>query len=362
MSNSYFLRPPLLLMAMMALLLAAWAGLLRLGWELPLLRPALPMAHGPLMIGGFLGTLIGLERGVALNRTWGFAGPALTAVGALSLLVFQQSTVGVWLITAGSGLLLLVFAVLARRQMALFTAILGLGALSWLVGNLLWLGGRPLFLIVPWWIGFLVLTIAGERLELNRVLRLNNLSHSLFVTAVALLSLGLALTLLRLDAGIRLAGIGLLALAGWLIYYDIARRTIRQTGVTRYMGICLLSGYFWLALAGVLALIYGGVSAGPIYDAFLHSIFVGFILAMIFGHAPIIFPAILNQPITFHASFYAPLILLHLSLGLRVSGDLTGWLPARQWGGMLNVLVILLFIVNMAVARRRGARGGGRSL
>jgi hypothetical protein len=352
MSTSFYLRPPLLLMAIMALLLAAWAGLLRMGWELPLLRPALPMAHGPLMIGGFLGTLIGLERGVALNRTWGFIGPALTAVGALSLLIFQQNAVGVWLITIGSGLLLVVFAALAQRHMALFAAILGLGAVMWLVGNLLWLGGRPLFLIVPWWIGFLVLTIAGERLELNRILRLTGWSRGLYLTVVALLSLGLAFTLVQFSAGIRVAGLGLLGLAVWLIYYDIARRTIRQTGVTRYMGICLLSGYFWLAFAGVLALLYGGVSAGPRYDAFLHAVFVGFVLAMIFGHAPIIFPAILNQPITFRPTFYAPLILLHLSLILRITGDLTGWLYGRQWGGMLNVLVILLFMATMALARR----------
>jgi phosphoadenosine phosphosulfate reductase len=40
-----------------------WAGLVRLGWGWPPYHLTLPAAHGPLMISGFLGTLIGVERG-----------------------------------------------------------------------------------------------------------------------------------------------------------------------------------------------------------------------------------------------------------------------------------------------------------
>lgn len=81
-------RSRFLLMAlgMVALLAALWAGLLRLGWRVPPLRPTLPAAHGPLMISGFLGTLIGLERAVALGRRWTYAGPLLTGLGALALI------------------------------------------------------------------------------------------------------------------------------------------------------------------------------------------------------------------------------------------------------------------------------------
>ncbi|MCO5243594.1 MAG: hypothetical protein M9927_07165 [Anaerolineae bacterium] len=58
---------PLVVLAVVALLAAMWAGLVRMGWQLPLLRPTLPMAHGPLMVCGFLGTLVGLERAVGLS-------------------------------------------------------------------------------------------------------------------------------------------------------------------------------------------------------------------------------------------------------------------------------------------------------
>jgi len=41
-------------LAMAALLAGLWAGLVRIGWAWPALRPTLPISHGPLMISGFL--------------------------------------------------------------------------------------------------------------------------------------------------------------------------------------------------------------------------------------------------------------------------------------------------------------------
>jgi hypothetical protein len=118
----------------------------------------------------------------------------------------------------------------------------------------------------------------------------------------------------------------------------------------RFIAACLLSGYVWLAIGGVLVLRFGALVAGPRYDAVLHAIFLGFVFAMIFGHAPIIFPAVLGSPISFRPAFYAHLSLLHFSLALRLAGDLAGWLTARQWGGLLNALVLLLFLANTVYA------------
>jgi hypothetical protein len=77
---------------------------------------------------------------------------------------------------------------------------------------------------------------------------------------------------------------------------------------------------------------------------------------MIFAHAPIIFPAVLRLPMAYTPRFYSHLILLHLSLVLRVAGDLLPWYEARLWGGMLNVLVLLLFMANTVLAVRAGQR------
>ena len=56
----------LLLPALLLMLDGLWAGLQRMGWALPHLHPNLAALHGPLMLAGFLGTLIALERAVAL--------------------------------------------------------------------------------------------------------------------------------------------------------------------------------------------------------------------------------------------------------------------------------------------------------
>lgn len=69
-------RLPLMAVVLFALLAALWGGLLRLGWRWPALRPVLPVAHGPLMVSGFLGTLIGLER--ALGSVGGGLGHVAT--------------------------------------------------------------------------------------------------------------------------------------------------------------------------------------------------------------------------------------------------------------------------------------------
>ncbi|MBI2902199.1 MAG: hypothetical protein HYY12_01240 [Candidatus Methylomirabilis oxyfera] len=350
------LRFPLMALGMVALLAALWGGLLRLGWDWPIMRPTLPVSHGPLMISGFLGTLIGLERAVALGQPWTYAGPALSGLGALALIAGVPGLAGPMFMAMGSLALVVVFAVIVRRQPGLPEITMGIGALAWLVGNGFWLSGWPVFRVVGWWAGFLVLTIAGERLELGRFLPISRAHRAAFVAAVGLFAAGLILALAAVDVGARLSGLGLLVLALWLLRYDIARRALQKGGLTRFAAVSLLSGYLWLGVAGLLGLGFGGLATGLHYDAWLHAIFLGFVFAMIFGHAPIIFPAVLGVPVSFRPTFYSHLALLHISLLLRVGGDLAAWWPGRLWGGLFNVGAVLLFLTNMAlsVGRRRG--------
>ena len=350
-------RFPLMALGMLALLTALWGGLVRLGWPWPVPLPTLFMAHGPLMVCGFLGTLIGVERAVALGAFWPYVAPLLTAMGALALLTGLPAPP---LMTLGSLGLVAMFAVIVSRQWAIATMTMALGVVLWVVGNGLWLFGWPLAQVVPWWSGFLVLTIAGERLELSRLLRLSVPQQAMFLGAVSIVLAGLLLLTTAFVAGVRLTGVGMVVLAWWLLRYDIARRTIRQTGLTRFIAVCLLSGYGWLGVGGALTWSFAGIMAGPYYDAMLHTVFVGFVFAMIFGHAPIIVPAILGRtPSPYHPALYGPLVLLHISLLLRVTGDLMSWWPGRQWGGLLNALAILLFVSTLAWTLRRGRNVSG---
>ena len=340
----------------LSLLVALWTGLVRLGWLLPLGHPALPFVHGPLMVCGFLGTLIGVERAVALGQRWPYVAPLLSGVGAIALIAGVPAA---FFMALSSVAFTFVCAVILRRQKSAAMATMALGTLLWLLGNAGWFAGWPLARVVPWWLGFLVLTIAGERLELSRMLRLSRGSQLTFALALVLLLAGVLWASGDVARGVRLMGVGMIALAAWLFRYDIARRTVRHQELTRFIAVCLLSGYGWLAISGVLGVCLGGMMAGPYYDAMLHALLLGFVFMMIFAHGPIIFPAIIGRPVPYHPLFYTPVGVLHAALGLRIAGDMLGWPAARQWGGLFNVVAILSFLATLGwlMGRRQPSSG-----
>lgn len=347
-------RFPLLALGMIALLAALWGGLVRLGWDLPLPRANMNAFHGPLMVAGFLGTLISLERAVALDRLWSYSAPLLIGLGSIITIISAGETpdaAGRVLMAAGSFLLVAIFYFAIRKQPEMFIVVMGLGAVSLLVGNVIWVARekpQPDLVLAMWWAGFLILTIAGERLELSRMLQLKGSALATFLLSTGLFIAGLIVTSFEAGLGLRLAGAGMIALTLWLFQYDIARRTVKQKGFTRFIAVCLLSGYFWLGAGGILALVYGGAGTGWSYDAVLHAIFLGFTFSMIFGHAPIIFPAILGLNMTYRPFYYSPLVVLHLTLILRVVSDLAEWSAGRRVGGLLNGVALLLFLANTA--------------
>ncbi len=332
------------------LLVTLWAALLRLGWDWPTFSPELVGMHGPLMIASFFGALIALERAVALGKHWAYSAPVLAVLAGL-IIVFWPGAISLaaWLLVLSSILYLAVGAAVVQRQSAIFTWLLEAGVLALLVGNLIWALGYPIFLAVWWWMVFLVLTIAAERLELGRLQRLPRWAFPAFYGISALVGIGLIGTLVQPAMGVRILGLGMIGFALWLARFDIARRTVKMPGLPKFIATCLLVGYAWLGLGGVLMMMYGAVPAGFLYDAMLHTIFVGFVFAMIFGHAPIIFPAVLRLPVRYTPAMYGPLILLNLSLILRVLGDVLTLPSWRLWGGLLNALAILIFITIIAM-------------
>jgi hypothetical protein len=339
----------------LALVFGLWGGLSRLGWNFPVIIANLSPLHGPLMVSGFLGTLIGLERAIALGYKWAYIVPLLSGVGALSLVTGLPILFMEVLTTLSSIGHLFILGVIFYRHLALYAVVIILGAFCWFIGNGLWLLDLPFYKIALWWIGFLILTIVGERLEISRMLRLPMRKKLAFIICVSLFICGSLIAIKVFSTGAFLSSIGMIALALWLLSYDIARRTVHQPGLSRFIAVSLMLGYMWLGIGGLLGLLFQGETAGFYYDAILHSIFIGFVLSMIFAHAPIIFPTLLDLPafLPFQSSFYIYLALLHISLALRIAGDLTGWIPGRQWGGLFNAFAILLFLGNIMYLSRK---------
>jgi hypothetical protein len=356
-------RAPLLVLAFASLFVGMAAGLARLGWPVPTPIAELAALHGPLMASGFFGTVIGLERAVALSRRWGYFGPLLTGLGSAAGIFGVLSTIAPILVVMGSAVLLTASAVFYRRQRELFTLTLALGAACWVLGNLLWLSGRPVYFAVPFWIGFLVLTIAGERLELSRVLPPSAAARRAFIAAVIILLTGIALSALFWTAGTLLLGAALLMLSLWLMRQDVARHTAKGRGLPRFIAVCLLTGYGWMALSGFVILASGGLGyGGPTYDAALHAVLLGFVFSMVFGHAPIILPAVLRVAVPYASYFYLPLALLHISLIVRLAGDWMMSAQWRAWGGALNGVALLAFVLGTITAVARGLAKKGRRL
>lgn len=358
-------RLPLLVAALVCLLAGLWGGLLLLGLPVPTLLATTAEEHGVLMSLGFLGTVISLERAVALGRPWAFAAPALAAAGGVAVLVSLPPMLGRLLLCAASVVLVVVYVVVHRIQPALHLKVMAAGAVCWYVATLLWLTGWSLPRLVPWIAGFLVLTIIGERLELARVAFLTRSSVRQFLAGAVTFGAGLVLSTTVATTGttgVRLAGAGMIALAVWGFVHDVARRTVKIPGVTRFMAVCLLAGYFWLFLSGVIWLLAGSLGASvAIYDAALHTVFLGFVMSMIFGHAPVIVPAVLRVRLPFRPWFYAHVALLHASLLARVVlGD---WVGSEFWwrvGGVGTELAVIGFLAASVIAVAQ-ARSRGRS-
>lgn len=348
-------RPLLLVPAALSLLAGLDAALLLLDLPAPVDTARLPRVHGPLLVLGFVGTLIALERAVALGRPWGLAAPALLGAGAVLVVSLAPLAAGRLALVAGALVLVAVYVPLWRRQADEAVLVQALGAVLAAGGALLWAGGVEVPVLLPWLVGFVVLTIAGERLELARIAMGPSAGPVLVLLAAALAG-GVVATLLAPRGGPVLLGAALAALIAWLAAHDVARRTVRATGLPRYMAVCMLAGYAWAGVAAATWLVSGSVTDGDGYDAVVHAVFLGFTISMVMAHAPVILPAVTGRALPYHPALYGPVALLHASLVVRIwLGDGLGMPHAWRVGAVLNVIALLSFVA-VAAARAIGGR------
>jgi hypothetical protein len=332
-------------------------GLLRAGVALPIdgTPPWLPPAalhHAFLMVVALLGTVIGIERAVALKRRFAFAAPlASAAAGVLMLAGLTTAAAGLAMLSAV--VFVAVNGVLVRRQPAVHTGLLLVAALCAAIGHGLFAAGCAASAVLPWWFAFVVLTIVAERLEMTRLMRRRAAAPATLAAAVGLLLVGAGASALAPLLGGVLYGLALAALAAWLLVFDIARRTLRAHGLSRYMAAALLLGHGWLGLAGV-GWLMASLGMAAWRDTALHALGLGFIFSMVFAHAPVILPALLRIKLLFGPWFYAPLALLHGSLALRLAGAALdpAWRPAGALGNALAMALFVAVVAGSAIAWR----------
>jgi len=331
---------------LLAMVLGILAGLFRMGWILPV--EEIIMQHGAIMIGSFLGTLIILERVVALKQNWMYGIPIISGISII-LFWFGQDNLAMYFISIGSIGLIYIYYYLIIRYKEIYYYVMGIGAIMWLVGNVA-LIINPLYpAAVPWWIAFILFTIVGERMELSKFLPRKKYKNTLLFVSIAIYTIGLLMPDTQsFNFGESISGVGLIAIAIWLFKYDIARMTAKTSGIHKYTGSLLLTGYVWLLLTGIMLLL--GWDAPLAYDAVLHSFFLGFTFFMIFAHAPIIFPGVAGLSFRpYHPTLYIWTVLLFITLSGRIIGDIMLDTEIRKIFGMLNALIILFFFVNLFI-------------
>ncbi|WP_185731972.1 hypothetical protein [Actinomyces bowdenii] len=333
------------------------ASLLRLGLPAPVPGAELAALHGPLMLVGFLGTVISLERAVAARASWAYLAPFSSAAGCLLLLVGAPAPLGRGLLVAAALALCATYLRIHRRAPAPAVDIQAMGALALLLGDLLWLMGAPIETAVALWLLLPTLTIIGERLELARVAFLDPVVEEAVRALCAAALLGCCLMVVEPGARL-LTGPALLGLAVIMVSYDVARRTIRARGAVRFMAASMLAGYAWLAVAGLTWSLGGwqALSAGA-YEIIIHALAVGYAFSMILAHAPVIIPAVVHRGLPYHPAMWLPCLLIHLGMVVRVAGLAHRMPAAWQLGGVLGAVAIILF---MALTLTRVVASGGK--
>ena len=318
--------------------------------------------HGPLMIFGFVGGAIGLERTVAVRTRWAWAGPVCSALGVVTLLAGLPVAVPALLFTGSFLLLGLVYATVHRRQATAAVIAQAAGVIGAVRATLLWgFGDGGFAAALPPAVVFVVATIIGERLELARIPVTAGNPEPLITGLVLALAAAGILFVAAPEVGHPLMGLLLVAVAVVTARVDVARRLVRAQGLPRFSAVCMLAGYLWLGLAGLLWVAFPRTTTGFLYDAAVHAVFLGFVISMIFAHAPIILTAVIRRPLPYHPVMYVPVALLHGGLALRLLGDAREAVPLWQAGGVINVLAVLTFLLtgvtlSVRASRRRARR------
>jgi hypothetical protein len=128
---------------------------------------------------------------------------------------------------------------------------------------------------------------------------------------------------------------------------------VRLSGLPRFSAISILAGHAWLGVAGFVLALAPFEAVVFLFDAAVHAIGIGFVMSMIFGHAPIILPAVTGLRVRFNAASYGPLALLHLSVLLRIAGD-AGELPnMREASAVLTILALVSYAATLILASSR---------
>nr|HPH47272.1 hypothetical protein [Chryseolinea sp.] len=229
-----------------------------------------------------------------------------------------------------------------------------IGACCLIIGHVMLITKQFYPMAFPWWLGFILFVIIGERIELSKFLPVTKQHKIMLVSFMSLFLIGLCLPFHGI--GKYISGTALAMIAIWLMRHDVISIALKKDGFTRFSGTALLIGYISLLFTGLFLISLPDIPFA--YDAIVHTFFLGFAFSMIFAHGPIILPGVLGFNVKpYHPLLYLPLTTLVLSLVLRLLGDIYVIpLAVRLWSGWISVSSILLYFMLLITFTIRNAR------
>ena len=343
-------RLPMIISAMVCLSGGLWTGLGRIGWNLP--ASLLVAHHGAIMVGGFLGTLISLEKTIPLKRKSLLLIPVFNGLSIIPFFA-GMPTVAFYILIASSAALTGVFLFYLKKQRSIIYILMTAGSACWLVGNILLVTERFYPIAFPWWMAFVLLIIAAERLELMNFLPVSKFSKNILVTLLILFLSGVLLSFHGI--GNLVCASALIGISVWLMRNDVVGINLKKSGVQKFVAISLLAGYTSLLLTGIFMITLP--DQWLTYDALLHTFFIGFVFSMIFAHGPMILPGVIGISFsTYHKVFYGWLALLHVSLFIRIFADVTVATELRKISGMMTAIGIIGYFATLAILTVRNVK------
>ncbi len=344
-------RIPFMIFASINLLVGMLAGLIRIGWNFSV--TSIGVHHGAIMVGGFLGTLILLEKVIPLKRKTLFVFPFINALGLLIVVPGFYQLGQVFLLIGALGLLIVFILYFKQQPRDLSIVVMMVGACCQMIGHFMLISKQFYPMAFPWWMAFILFIIVGERVELSKFLPVTRKNKTMLISFLSLFLVGLFFPFHGI--GKYLSGLALILIAIWLMRHDVISIAIKKEKLTRFSGIALLTGCISLLVTGFFLISLPDIPFA--YDAIVHTFFLGFAFTMIFAHGPIILPGVLGLNVKpYHSSLYLPLITLVLSLFLRLLVDLA-IMPyfVRLWSGWISVGSILLYFILLLAHTVRNA-------
>lgn len=330
----------------LALVMGIAGGWVRIGY-LGMMIPGTAANHGVLMVGGFLGTLISLERSMVMKSKKWLLIPLTSGLSIPALLMVPGwPAFGHSLLLAASLGLMAIMYLQSLRHPVIYQYVMTMGVVLWMAGNFMLLYSGFVPAAVPWWIGFILFTIVGERLELSKFLPTPKWAKNGLLLLLALFFIGIWIPFHRY--GNILMGSSAILISYWLLHFDMAKIASKKADQFKYIGIGLRVGYVWLTLHGIVLCFFE--SHALYYDLYIHTFFLGFTFSMIWAHAPIILPMVLDiRQNPYHPILWIGWTVFQFSLLVRILFSLIGLPEWRTFFGMINGWTILGMFVLMAV-------------